>query len=158
MIARDIVQTLVPHRDKMLLLDFIVDYSEKEQNRMLISRTKITSDNLFYEKEIEGVPSYLAFELMAQSISCLSGLYNKKAGNAVKIGVILSVSNLLSYIEVFPKDCIVETTVKEDCALDNLYTFNGTCSIIQGESAPKKAVTATLNVMDVDDITQIKQR
>ena len=89
--TRDEISALVPHKGKMLLLDRIKKFDLQEI--FIDTEVDISEDCMFFNEELGGVPSYVAFEYMAQSISALSGIYGRSCGNSPKEGFIMSVSN-----------------------------------------------------------------
>jgi predicted hotdog family 3-hydroxylacyl-ACP dehydratase len=138
--------SLIPHRGKMLLLSRVVAFDTEK--RTLRAEYDIDSYSLFFDKSLSAIPSYIAFELIAQSICALSGICAQEKRNAPKPGVILSVSNL--EIEQNYLDGTLTIDVVENCQLDEIYTFDGIVS-----SQGKKAVSAKLTVMNVDDISKL---
>jgi predicted hotdog family 3-hydroxylacyl-ACP dehydratase len=78
------IEELVPHADTMLLIDRVIA-SEGETVR---SETTIRGDNIFFQAG-RGVPAYVGFELMAQTISAYDGLKRRKNGKKPAIGFLL---------------------------------------------------------------------
>ena len=99
--SKGLVSELVPHKGKMFLLDRIRDYDL--QKISVTTEIDITRDNLFYEEELGGVPVWVAFEYMAQSVSALSGIYGRSKGEKPKTGFILSVNGFKAEVPVFKK-------------------------------------------------------
>ena len=98
--TKDLVSELVPHKGKMLLLDRVRDYDLKENS--ITTEIDIARDNMFYEDELGGVPVWVAFEYMAQSVSVMTGLVGLATHTPPKMGFILSVTNFKSETNVFP--------------------------------------------------------
>lgn len=78
------ITELVPHAEGMLLLDRVVA-AEGERVR---SETTIRADNIFFQRG-RGVPAYVGFELMAQTISAYDGLKRRANGKKPAIGLLL---------------------------------------------------------------------
>jgi predicted hotdog family 3-hydroxylacyl-ACP dehydratase len=78
------IAELVPHADGMLLIDRLV----AAQGKTVRSETTIRADNIFYQKD-RGVPAYVGFELMAQTISAYDGLRRRASGEKPAIGFLL---------------------------------------------------------------------
>jgi predicted hotdog family 3-hydroxylacyl-ACP dehydratase len=78
------IEELVPHEDTMLLIDRIVA-AEDETVR---SETTIRAENIFFQAG-SGVPAYVGFEFMAQTISAYDGLKRRKNGKPPAIGFLL---------------------------------------------------------------------
>ena len=140
--------SLIPHRDRMLLLTRINGYNLEE--RSLSAEYHITGDCLFYDPAIGGVPAWAGFEFMAQAISALSGLWGRETGEKPKIGFILSISSMGFEVPFFKDGSIVEVKVKESGRMDQVYSFEGE-AFLEG----RKVVEGKLTVMDATD-EQIK--
>jgi len=111
-IDKTILESIVPHKDKMLLLTDIVEWSASFDS--LISRAIIYPDNIFYVDELGGVPVWVSFEYMAQTIAALSGLERYLRGSMeTRIGFIMSVRNFVAETEVLPTNSFFEILVKE---------------------------------------------
>lgn len=146
--TREEVDELVPHTGKMLLLDRINCFDLDEIT--IESQVDVSESCMFYNDDVQGVPSYVAFEYMAQSISALSGIYGRSRGMKPKEGFIMSVSNCKSDIPVFKNGEVVTIRVKQTMRVDMAVTFEGKAFV--GDSL---AVSATLCTVEVDDPTSI---
>ena len=142
--TKESVSELVPHKGKMFLLDRVRDYDLKENS--ITTEIDISRDNLFYEEELGGVPAWVAFEYMAQSVSALSGLHGRAKGEKPKAGFIMSVSGFKADIPVFKSSETVVINVLENIRMDKAVTFEGS-AMVNGTLA----VTVKLNTVEVDD-------
>jgi predicted hotdog family 3-hydroxylacyl-ACP dehydratase len=142
--SKDLVSELVPHKGKMFLLDRIRDYDLNEKS--ITTEIDITRDNLFYEEELGGVPVWVAFEYMAQSVSALSGIYGRSKGEKPKTGFILSVNGFKADVPVFKQGETVVVNVQEKIRVDQAVTFDGVAMV-----GNKVVVTAKINTVEVDD-------
>ncbi|MFP3043199.1 3-hydroxylacyl-ACP dehydratase [Treponema primitia] len=145
-IERDELLTLLPHKGKMFLLSRILAYDTSK--RTLRAEYDITRDCLFYDPELGGVPAWVSFEFMAQSISSLSGLVSRERGEPPKLGCILSVSNMEIKRPLLKAGTTVCIDVNKDCMVEGVFSFDCTVSLDGTE-----AVAAKLMVMDVDDLS-----
>lgn len=142
--SKNLVGELVPHKGKMLLLDRVRDYDLKENS--ITTEIDIARDNMFYEEELGGVPAWIAFEYMAQSVSALSGICGRTRGEKPKTGFIMSVNGFKADIPVFMQGETVVVKVQEKIRMDQAVTYDGVAII--GENI---AVTAKLNTVEVDN-------
>ena len=142
--TKESVSELVPHKGKMFLLNRICDY-DLEIN-LITTEIDITRDNLFYEDELGGVPAWVAFEYMAQSVSALSGLQGRTKSEKPKVGFVMSVSSFNAYVPVFKQGETVVINVLEKTRNDNAVTFEGSATV-----NGTLAVTAKLNTVEVED-------
>ena len=98
------------------------------------------------DKDLGGIPIWIGFEYMAQSISALSGLYGKTKGQEPKIGFIMSVNNFTANKPLFPENSIAKIFVKQTMRMDNVVTFDGNISLDGNIVA-----TAVINTIEMDD-------
>lgn len=65
------ISDLLPHRPPMQLITAVesVDFD----NQTLVARVDITPDDIMYDENIGGVPSWISLEYMAQAIGCFIG-------------------------------------------------------------------------------------
>ena len=137
------ITNYIPHRGKMLLLDKIVSINTEEKT--LTSEVYIKPTCIFFDSDLNGIPSWVSFEYMAQSISAFSFASDKR--NDPKPGVILSVSNLISTIPFFPVDSKITITIKEEYKVAEVFTFNCKAYINENE-----VVSCKLLVMETDSL------
>ena len=146
MIEKHELETIIPHRGKMLLLSRVKGYNLEE--RSLNAEYHVTGDCIFYDANIGGVPSWVAFEFMAQAISSLSGIRDRELGIKPRMGFILSIPFMRMEIPVFHLGSRVEIFVKQIDRTDVIYTFDGTALL-----EDRKALEGKLMVMEVNDET-----
>lgn len=78
------IEDLVPHASTMLLIDRVV----AAEGERVVSELTIRPDNIFFQRG-RGVPAYVGFEFMAQTISAYDGLRRRRSGNKPAIGLLL---------------------------------------------------------------------
>jgi predicted hotdog family 3-hydroxylacyl-ACP dehydratase len=144
MIDTEELITLVPHKGTMFLLSRITSHDPGKH--FLATEYDITRNCLFYREELGGAPSWLAFELMAQSISALSGLQNRSRGKAPRFGFILSISALVLHTPVLKEGTTVCIEVEEEAIMDSVYSFRGHAAV-EGIHAAE----AKLTVMEAEE-------
>jgi predicted hotdog family 3-hydroxylacyl-ACP dehydratase len=148
-IDREELLTLVPHKGSMFLLSRIV--SCDLQKHSLVCEYDITEEGLFYKEDLKGIPSWVGFELMAQSISALSGLRGRNDGRPPCYGFILSVSDMALHIPVLAGTVRIE--VEEETVVDLVYAFR--CRVFPVASGGASAVEAKLTVMEAEDVSSV---
>lgn len=113
---------LVPHKGKMFIIDKITD--AKPNDWYIESETEINENFMFYDKEINAVPNYACFEIIAQTVSALTGLYAKVNNLPPNMGFILSVSNLhFDFNAMLPGQRITARAIRE-AVVENVYSFS----------------------------------
>lgn len=78
------VAELVPHAESMLLISRVV----AEDGDIVRAEVDITREHLFFHGD-DGVPAYVGFEMMAQTISAYDGLRRRRNGLPPAIGFLL---------------------------------------------------------------------
>ena len=120
-IEHDELSTLVPHKGKMFIIDRI---SDSNPNAWTIeSQTKITRNFMFYDEKLQAVPNYACFEIIAQTVSALTGIYARENNLPPNMGFILSVSNLHFEFDSIKEGQIVTAKAHREAAVDNVYSF-----------------------------------
>jgi predicted hotdog family 3-hydroxylacyl-ACP dehydratase len=144
LIDKDEVQNVIPHRGKMLLLSKVNSYDYREMH--ICAEYHVTSDCIFFDPAIGGVPSWAGFEFIAQAISVLSGIRNRELGIEPRMGFILSIPSMKMEIPLIKSGSCVELRVKLKDATDLIYTFEG-AAFLEG----KKAIEGILMVMEINE-------
>lgn len=142
--TKESIMQIVPHSGKMSLLDRVIDYDFEKLE--IHTEVDIVPSSMFFDKDLGGIPVWIGFEYMAQSISALSGLYGKTKGQEPKIGFIMSVNNFTANKPLFPKNSIAKIFVKQTMRMDNVVTFDGNISLDGNIVA-----TAVINTIEMDD-------
>lgn len=80
------IESVLPHAAPMILLDKLISFEEE----FGICSHKITEDSLLYSERLQGVPSYVGIEYMAQSIAAYANANELQQGKSVEIGFLVS--------------------------------------------------------------------
>ena len=143
-IENDDLLEILAHRGKMLLIRRVLEYDIEA--RTLCSEYDISTDCMFFDPSLNGVPSYISFEFMAQAVSALSGLTGKILGKPVMIGFILNVSSMEIKIPLYKPGDVIQVRIAEQVNLGPTSPYR--CTIFREE---KEAAAANIMVMDVED-------
>lgn len=149
-VERDVIEQLLPHKGKMVLLSRVTGYSLEDNS--ITTEYDITKDSIFYEEGLDGIPSWAGFEIMAQSISTMSAII-KVANNqkdAACPGVILSVQNLKASVPVLKNNTTIQMKVKEEYKSDDVFCYN--CALYEHAGDETPAVTTKITVMEMKDM------
>ncbi len=139
----DELKTLIPHKGKMMLLSRIIEYDTAGYIR---SEFDITENCIFFDSSINGVPSYVGFEFMAQTISALSGIRDRVLGRKPKNGFILSVPSMKMEIPFFAEGSSADIRMKEHDRTGQVSTYAGEIFV-----KDKKVMEGKLMVMEIED-------
>jgi len=142
--TRAAIGEVVPHKGKMLLLDSIQGYSFEDST--ITAEVSINKASMFYDENLGGVPAWIAFEYMAQSIAALSGIYGRAKGEKPRVGFVMSITNFETEVPVFKMGETVVVRVRQKSRMDMAVTFEGTASV-----GGREVVTATLNTVEVQE-------
>ena len=80
------IEEVLPHEAPMILLDSLVSFEDESGT----CSHKITESSLLYNEKLQGVPSYVGIEYMAQSIAAYANANEIKQGRSVEIGFLVS--------------------------------------------------------------------
>jgi len=133
------VGELVKHKDSMLLLDRIL----AAEGDMMRSETTFRADNVFNLPD-RGVPSYVGFELMAQTISAADGLDRRARGEGPVMGFLLGCRRYSCARPYFAEGETVTTEVR---ALIGLSSYD--CKIF--DAGGGILASASINVFRPED-------
>ncbi|MBQ6779948.1 MAG: 3-hydroxylacyl-ACP dehydratase [Treponema sp.] len=120
-IEKDELITLVPHKGKMFLIERLTDYDTDAWT--IASETTVRETCLFYDAAIDGIPNYVIFELIAQTISALTGIVIKEKKLPVNMGFILSVSAFKFDVPVVTCGQTISVKAERTGEVDNVYSF-----------------------------------
>jgi len=143
LIEQEELQTIIPHKGRMLLLDRVLEYDIEHS---ILAEYDITEDCLFYDPLLDGVPSWAGFEFIAQTVSALTGIRKREKGEKPNMGFILSIPSMRMEIPFFRNGSSVKIRVEEIDCTDMIYTFEG-AAFVKG----KKVIEGKLMVMEIDD-------
>ena len=140
-IEHEELASLVPHSGKMFIIDRILDANAKEWT--VKSETKITEKFMFYDKSVGGAPNYACFEIIAQTISALTGLYARENHLPPNMGFVLTVSNLHFDFDTVKNGETVKIRAIREAVVDNVFSFSAEVFI-----GDKKSGSGKLTVME----------
>lgn len=154
-ISENEIADYLPHRGKMLLLSRITNYDMEK--RIITGEYDITENCIFYEKEGDGIPSWVSFELMAQTVCALTGIAHKLFGRKVLPGMILSVTGFKTGREWLKAGETVRMTMTEDYRDDEsaLYNYIGELYVVGEDEKP--AVTAKISAIEIESLEKLKE-
>ena len=147
-IEKNELVNLLPHKGRMFLLDRAVDVDFEKYS--IKTQVDVTEQSMFYDETLGGIPSYVTFEYMAQSISALSGIDNRRRGLPPKVGVILSVSDFKTAVPVLKAGTTVTVLDIQQDIVDKAFSFS--CTAYIGDTPVS---SGKLTVMEVDDLKEL---
>lgn len=98
--TRDL-ETLLPHRAPILLLDDVVDYDDHFATALV----HISASSPFFDNRLGGVASWVGMEYMAQTIGIWAGHQQLSQGKQVQAGFLLGCRRYECSSAVFPVGC-----------------------------------------------------
>ena len=154
-IGENEIAEYLPHRGKMLLLSRITNYDM--ERRIITGEYDITENCIFYEKEDNGIPSWVSFELMAQTICALTGIAHKLFGRKILPGMILSVTNFKTKTDWLKCGTTVRMKMTEDYRDDEDSLYNYTGELFTADSGEEPAVKAKISAIEIESLEQLKE-
>ena len=131
------VGELVAHAGGMLLIDRIV----AAVGETIRSETTIRPDNIFYQRG-HGVPAYVGFELMAQTISAYDGLRRRDKGEKPVIGFLLGCRRYAAVRPFFVEGDRLTIEATSLLGEEGMASFD--CRILDADGV--EVAAATINV------------
>lgn len=141
------LETLVPHKGKMFLLNRVTACDTEKA--ALSSEVDISESDLFFDPALGGVPVWVGFEYMAQSISALSGISAKKLdGCEPKIGFVMGVRDFKTELGCYQSGQSYRIQIKQIFRDNQVVSFD--CSISKKEDQTP-LVEAVVNGIEFDE-------
>ena len=120
------IRDVVPHANPMCLLDSVETYSTNSVTCLLT----IQPETLFFDTSLNGVPSYVGIEYMAQTIAAFSGIHGQLAGKKTKLGFLLGSRKYAPECTVFPNNATLQVYAEQVIQEESgLFVFDCTISI-----------------------------
>lgn len=142
----------LPHKEKMFLLTRVIAWDTTA--RTITSEYEITSDCIFYEKERGGIPSWVGFELLAQTICALTGIEFKAKGLEPPPGMILSVSNFKAKVPYLLAGTTARMSIIEDFCDKEAMTYCYNCNLFANPLDTDPVITAKITVLETEDMEE----
>lgn len=119
------ITSYIPHREKMVLLDSLVDESQENFTATL----KTSDESLLVTNQ--GIPAFCGIEYMAQSIAAYNNIYAMSGvkSETPKIGFIIAIRKFESTIDYFPLDRDLFIKIEPILVVANSGSFNCTISM-----------------------------
>jgi len=102
------IEQVLPHAHPMILLDTLVHFSEEEATCCHL----ITPQSLLFDAALQGVPSYVGIEYMAQSIAAYANANELINNRPVEIGFLVSSRKYKCDYPVFALGMALQITVR----------------------------------------------
>lgn len=129
---------VLPHKKPMILLDDILQIDL--ENKFVQTCFKVCDKNIFFDKNLNGIPSLCGIEFMAQTIGCYA--YYAQNLSEPKMGFLLGTRLFNNLVDVFEKDETYTVKAKEAYCDNEISAFD--CSIY--DKLEKEIASATINV------------
>lgn len=120
------VETVIPHRGTMLLIDRVLNYDADS----IAVALQVPGDSPFHMGT--GVPAYVGIEYMAQAVACWAGCMARLQGLPPPLGFLLGSRRYMSTVSQFASGCQLRVEARRELIGDNgLGVF--ACRILEGE-------------------------
>ncbi|WP_413282793.1 3-hydroxydecanoyl-ACP dehydratase [Vibrio sp. MA40-2] len=118
------IETLLPHRQPMILLNRVITHDAS----FIVCELDVTPESFLFESEINGVPAQVGLEYMAQTIATLGGLEAANVGEKPPIGFLLGTRRYQHIGGCFANGQTYQIQAKELVRDDNMAVYQ--CEII----------------------------
>ncbi|MBO4582683.1 MAG: hypothetical protein J5714_01315 [Alphaproteobacteria bacterium] len=144
------ISDLLPHRPPMQLITAVesVDFDAKT----LVARVDVTKNDLIYDERIDGIPSWISLEYMAQAVGCFIGAADRRCDplSVPAVGFVLGSRKLSVNIPTYLTGQSYFVHVKSVFYDKNIANFD--CQIYNSDN--ELVATGAINVFRPDDIKQ----
>ena len=135
------IETVIPHRGAMRLVDRVLDYDEDGVAVELV----VPADGPFHA--VDGVPAYVGIEYMAQAVASWAGCMARLQGRPPPLGFLLGTRRYESSVPVFGSGLRLRVEARRELIGDNgLGVF--ACRIL-GDGQP--LASANVSVFEPQD-------
>ncbi len=141
------VEELIPHSPPMVLIDKILYFDQTN----LEAEISIDQKCKFFDDTIQGVPTWVGMEYMAQAIAAIAGINAKKKNEPVKLGFLLGTRRYVMFHQAFDVGKTYKIQVKQ-LYMDDSGLASFDCEISENLEL---LVKARLNVFETDDAQQL---
>ncbi|WP_420471505.1 hypothetical protein [Brevundimonas sp. FT23042] len=138
------IEDLIVHRSGMLLIDRVIS----REDEVVTSEVVIRSDQLFFQPG-RGVPAYVGFELMAQTISASDGLTRREMGLEPGVGLLLGCRKYAVDCAFFCEGEHLRIEATPLLSDEGMTAFR--CRILDAVGGER--ATATINAYRPDDLS-----
>ena len=146
--ANEELERLLPHRRPIIMLS---ELFPEEAHGVAEARLDTSADSLFYDPEIDGVPSPAALEFMAQTMAVAVGRERLRKGLDPAIGFVLGTRRMEVPGAGFSRDG--RYVARAECTYTDGEFASFDCCIRDGEGAV--VATATLTAFQPKDLDAI---
>lgn len=140
------VRPFLPHSGAMVLIGEPCGGGDD----WAFASVRIGEDTMFFQPGL-GVPAWVGIEYMAQTVALQAGILSKRAGQDIKIGLLLGSRKFTMETEYFPLGQELRIDVRQEFLDAQMAVF--ACSIL--DSGGAKIAEARLNVYQVEDASMI---
>jgi predicted hotdog family 3-hydroxylacyl-ACP dehydratase len=136
------IETLLPHRGTMLLLDAVTDWDAESA----VATARVHADS-WYAADTGTMPSWIGIELMAQTIAAHVGLSARNQGRLPKPGILLGTRAYQATMSHFPAGGLLR--VKASLIFRDASGLGAYHCLIMLDDHP--VATATIKVYEPED-------
>ena len=144
---------LLPQKPPMEFISAIESFDMEKQD--LVARIDVKETDLLYHKDINGIPSSVSLEYMAQSIACFIGCQDIHLTGAAKAaaGFIMGSRDLHIMVPVYNVGTSYYVRVRSLFCDNNIASFECKITDINGNVM----ATGNVNAFRPDDLTAFMQ-
>lgn len=143
------IETLIPHRGTMRLLDRIVGFD----SNAAVGECTPCADAWYAEGDVPGMPAWIGLELMAQTIAAHVSLVKRRQGLPPKLGVLLGTRAYRAESAVFAAGQTLR--IRVSCLISDATGLGAYDCVIEGEQGV--LATAVLKVFEPEDASLLLQ-
>lgn len=107
------IETVIPHRGTLLLLDQVLEYGDDA----IAVALQVPLDGVFHDDG--GVPAYVGLEYMAQAVACWAGCHARARGLPPPLGFLLGSRRYACAVPRFAAGTLLRVEARRELMGDN---------------------------------------
>ena len=141
------LEQVLPHEHPMILLDELIECNDNS----ITTQINISDNSPFFDKALNGVPSWVGIEYMAQSIAAFAGIHSVLANELIRVGFLLGSRKYKADTDIFTQGQQVKVVANELYnEPEGLAQFD--CQLIIAEQIVASAKVNTFRPQNADEL------
>lgn len=113
------LSVLLPHKAPMILIHKLIHVSASS----IHCQVKIDSNNLFFDRQLNAVPSWVGIEFLAQSISAWAGYHDYLENRPPTIGFLLGSRRYKANCDLFAENTLLDLYTEQLMENEGMSAF-----------------------------------
>ena len=140
---------LIPQKPPMRFIDKVVNFGENISH----CQTTLTADNLFYSKENNNIPHWVAVEIMAQTSAVYAKLHSQGNDNTPAVAFLMSVRQYKTNVSDYQVGDTLD--VYSECVLIDNGVGVFKCKIMRENELTAQVTISAYQPQSNEEVSQV---